>query len=261
MEQVVLNLAVNARDAMPQGGELAIETRNVDLDERFVATHVGANLGPHVTLAVSDNGIGIPAEHLDRIFEPFFSTRPAGEGTGLGLSTVYGIVQQNGGCVFPYSEVGQGTTLKIMLPAVPERAAEPGPAAEFEDDPTGTERILVVEDDAAVRSFVEEVLVQAGYRVRAVAGGAEALEVALEDPAPPDLLLTDVLMPEMSGDEVARMILLKLPDLKILYMSGHTWEAMHGGGHLVPAKDLVEKPFSVRQLLCRVRGALDSQSR
>ena len=247
LEQVVLNLAVNARDAMPRGGRLTIETANVELDEAFAARHAGAAPGEYVGITVSDTGEGMDAATAERVFEPFFTTKPAGEGTGLGLSTVYGIVKQTGGSIWVYSEPGHGTTFRVYLPRVWDRTAEreartPPPRA------AGEGTVLVVEDNATVRDLVAELLEQFGYTVVTAANGDEALSIAAAHEASIDLLVTDVVMPGMSGQELAAALTASRPGLQVLFTSGYTEQAIANHGVLLPGARFLEKPFTSDQL-------------
>ena len=257
IEQVVMNLAVNARDAMPQGGRLIIETENVDLDAEYVRRHVGARPGPHVMLAVSDSGVGIPREIERHIFEPFFTTKEPGKGTGLGLATVYGIVKQSGGYIECDSEPGRGTTFRIYLPRVDvpapgvERLGRPADAA------GGTETILLVEDEEGVRELARDILRATGYTVIEARDGAEALLLSERHQGPLDLLLTDVVMPRMSGRELAERLTSLRPDLSVLYMSGYTDDAVIRHGVLGAGTAFLQKPFTPAILVGRVRETLD----
>ena len=257
IEQVVMNLAVNARDAMPQGGRLILETANVELDDEYVRRHVGARPGPHVMLAVSDTGTGIPREIQAQIFEPFFTTKEQGKGTGLGLATVYGIVKQSGGYIEVDSEPGQGTTFRIYLPrldaaaATVDRTARPVAAA------GGTETILLVEDEEGVRELARDILRASGYTVLEARNGGEALLLCERHQGPLDMLLTDVVMPRMSGRELAERLGPLRPDLSVLYMSGYTDDAVIRHGVLAPGTAFLQKPFTPAALVQRVRETLD----
>jgi two-component system, cell cycle sensor histidine kinase and response regulator CckA len=260
IERVILNLAANARDAMPSGGRLTIETANVELDAEYVHRHREGSPGPHVLLAVSDTGGGISPEIRARLFEPFFTTKEPGAGTGLGLATVFGVVKQSGGSIYVYSEQGTGTTFKIYLPAaradVPAAPAAPEPAVA-----RGTETIMVVEDDESVRELVRLILEGNGYRVHAVGCPADAARVCSEVPAGIDLLLTDVVMPQLSGRKLAERLAEDNPGLRVLFMSGYSDEAVYRHGVLSPDAAFIEKPFTERSLTGKVREVLDRRSR
>jgi PAS domain S-box-containing protein len=258
IEQVIVNLAVNARDAMPQGGHLVIETANAVLDENFTATHLGVQPGDYILLSVSDTGSGMSEEVKAHLFEPFFTTKELGKGTGLGLATVYGIVKQNGGHIWVYSEVGLGATFKIYLPRVRDTelpSPQPKVAAEM---PRGSETLLLVEDDMSVRELAQRVLEAQGYTVLVAPNGQAALELAGRHLAPIPLLLTDVVMPGMSGKVLAEQLVQTRPDLKVLFMSGYTDEAIAYHGILIPGVSLLQKPFSPINLARKVREVLNS---
>ena len=255
LEQVILNLAVNSRDAMPRGGRLVVETRDVDLDAAYAEQHLGVTPGPHVMLAVSDDGVGMDAATRERLFEPFFTTKQPGEGTGLGLATVYGIVQQCRGCIWVYSEPGQGTTFRIYLP----RASGDRPVVEVaagRPSRGGDETVLVVEDQPALRSVFERILSAAGYRVHAAGDGREALRLVAQGVAP-QLLLTDVVMPGMDGPELVGRLRGELPELRVLFMSGYSEESVSRHGALATRAAFIGKPFAAVELVQRVRDALD----
>ena len=259
LENVLLNLAVNARDAMPAGGKLTIETQNAHLDERYVASHVGVNPGHYVLIAVSDTGQGMAKEVIAKAFDPFFTTKAVGKGTGLGLSQVYGFVKQSGGHVKIYSEPGQGTTLKVYLPRLigTTDATEAGESAL--PLPTGDERetILVVEDEPAVRQFTVDALQELGYRVLE-SGAAEAALRILDDHAEVSLLFTDIVMPEMNGRTLSSLARARRPGLKVLFMTGYTRNAVVHNGVLDPDVELIGKPFTLEELAAKLRTVLDS---
>jgi PAS domain S-box-containing protein len=258
LEQVIVNLAVNARDAMPRGGKLIIETANVSLDETFRQLHRGGPIGPHVVLAVSDTGSGIDAQNLLRIFEPFFTTKDKGKGTGLGLSTVYGIVKQSGGYVTVYSEPGRGTTFKVYLPRVQEPPDQvTGPAPALKPSAAG-ETVLLVEDEPALRSMMQEILEEAGYAVLSGAGSDETLAAVRSHAGPVHLMVTDVVLPRMGGRELAVEVAALRPGLRVLYMSGYTGEAIAHHGILDAGMHFLEKPFTSESLLRRIRELLDA---
>ena len=254
--QVLMNLSVNARDAMPDGGVLTLETANVDLDADYAAAHLGVQPGRYVMLAVSDTGTGMSPDIQRRIFEPFFTTKPVGKGTGMGLATVHGIVNQSGGSLWVYSEVGHGSTFKIYLP----RAAEP--AARVDSVPPGAalargvETILLVEDEDMVRRLVRRTLEGCGYHILEATDGAAALDIC-GDGTPIALLITDVVMPNMSGRDLAGRLSASRPDLRVLFMSGYTDTAVTQHGVLDDATDFLQKPFTIRTLTEKVREVLD----
>ncbi len=256
IEQIILNLAVNARDALPQGGRLVIETANLELDETFAAANPGAVSGPHVLLQVSDTGSGMSAEVQAHVFEPFFTTKEVGKGTGLGLATVYGIVKQHGGYIAVQSAPGAGTAFRIYLKRlneIPDQAeanvAAPRGAA-------NSEIVLLVEDEDGVRELASELLTSAGYKVLAAAGPGEALEIARRHGRPIHLLLTDVVMPQMSGRVLAKRLTPEHPEMPVLYMSGYTDDAIGHHGVLEPGTMLLQKPFTPDALTRKVREVL-----
>ena len=257
LEQVILNLAVNSRDAMPGGGRLTIETANVDLDEAYAREHVAARPGRYVMLAVSDTGIGMDAETQAHIFEPFFTTKEQGTGTGLGLATVYGIVKQSGGYVWVYSEPGGGATFKIYLPRV-EEPVETQDAQRVEPPVAGgRETVLVAEDDPSVREVVTEVLTQKGYSVLRAPDGQTALEMARAQPGEIHLLVTDLVMPGMTGRELAEALAAERGGVRVLYMSGYTDDAVVRHGVLTEGLPYLQKPFTPAALASKVRELLD----
>ena len=260
IEQVLMNLVVNARDAMPTGGRLTISTANLELDAVAAARHDVAP-GAYVSVTVADSGCGMDAPTRDRVFEPFFTTKEKGRGTGLGLSTVYGIIKQSDGAIWVDSEPGQGTAVHICLPqdlSAPSVTAVQYPAVASR--PTGSETILVVEDDAVLRDVVQRSLGAAGYTVLAAAGGEEALRLAGVHSGPIHLLLTDVVMPSMSGRAVAEELVRERPTLDVLYMSGYTGDALGHHGVLEAGTHFLAKPFTPSDLTRRVREVLDSGS-
>lgn len=258
IEQVLMNLVVNARDAMPEGGQLTIETSNVQIDEEYAASHVGVTPGSYVQMAVTDTGCGMDSQIKDRLFEPFFTTKQEGKGTGLGLSTAYGIVRQSGGNISVYSEVGQGTTFKILLPrdhsATTVTASKPSVARKRA---TGSETILVVEDEEALRRVARRALVEAGYTVLTAADGDEALLICAQHSGDIQLLLTDVVMPRMSGEVLAQTLSKTRPALKVLHMSGYTDKAIVHHGVLDAGTHFLAKPFTSVDLTRKVREVLD----
>jgi nitrogen-specific signal transduction histidine kinase/ActR/RegA family two-component response regulator len=259
VEQVIMNLAVNARDAMPQGGKLTVETADVQLDERYARSHVGATAGPHVMLAITDTGSGMDQETKDRLFEPFFTTKGKGKGTGLGLSTVYGIVKQSGGNIWVYSEPGKGTAFKIYLPRV-EGAPVLRPKREAKVARGDGELVLVVEDEPALRGLLAGMIDDLGYRVKVTANGGEAVIAVEEEGMRPDLLITDVVMPGMSGVVLAERLRKSQPDLRTLFMSGYTDNAIVHHGVLDAGTPFLQKPFSVADLASKIEELLSARS-
>ncbi|MBW2112935.1 MAG: PAS domain S-box protein [Deltaproteobacteria bacterium] len=258
IEQIIMNLAVNARDAMPKGGKLTIETANVDLNEAYFQEQgVESEEGPYVMLAVTDNGIGMDKETQDRIFEPFFTTKEMGRGTGLGLSTVYGIVKQNKGHIWVYSEEGKGTTFKVYLPRADAEPKEKEEEKSPEHSLAGSETILVAEDDEALRKMAERMLEGYGYKVITAENGKEAMKIAESHDAPIHLLVTDVVMPGVSGRDLAEKLQEKVPEIKVLYMSGYTDNDIAHHGVLEKDVNFIQKPFTREGLATKVREVLD----
>jgi CheY-like chemotaxis protein len=257
IEQVVMNLVVNARDAMPTGGKLTIETSNIELEERYAGGQLGTSPGPYVVLSVTDTGTGMERATLDRIFEPFFTTKETGKGTGLGLSTVFGIAKQGGGDVKVHSQPGVGTTFKVYLPradAVVEvdRVRPPSPTVR------GSETILLAEDDDQVREAARNILRRHGYVVLEARNAGEALLISESHDGPIDLLVTDVVMPVMSGPTLARRLARARPQLKVLCMSGYADDVAVRHGVIEAAFTYLQKPITVESLTRRVREVLAS---
>jgi nitrogen-specific signal transduction histidine kinase/ActR/RegA family two-component response regulator len=257
IEQVIMNLVVNARDAMPGGGRLTIETSNVDLDANYARDHVSVKPGPYVMLAVSDTGIGMDSETQAHIFEPFYTTKGGTRGTGLGLSTVYGIVKQSGGYIWVYSEPGKGTAFKVYLPRVEGPVAAPSVKTEESVDRKGTETILLVEDEEAVRELARTILAAQGYSVLVAESAAHAEQLATNGSREIHLLLTDVVMPGVSGRELARRITARNARTHVLFMSGYTDNVIAQGGVLETGVAFLQKPFTPRALTKKVREILD----
>ncbi len=257
IEQVVMNLTVNARDAMLGGGKLTIETANVELDQAYARNHIAVKPGPYVMLSVSDTGAGMTPEVRERIFEPFFTTKEKGKGTGLGLSTAYGIVKQSGGNIWVYSEPGKGTTFKIYLPKVDEPIEDLKEEVKKKDIPRGSETILIVEDDDEVRKLAVMILEKQGYTVLAASRGIEALHLCERHGSPIGLMLTDVVMPGMDGRELTARLKQVFPGMKVLYMSGYTHNAITHHGVLEKGVDYIQKPFTLEALMIKVREVMD----
>lgn len=262
LEQVLMNLVVNARDAMPKGGKITVETTIIEIDRAYAEMHVAVQPGRYVMLAVSDNGLGMDSETRKHIFEPFYTTKEQGKGTGLGLSTVYGIVKQSGGNIWLYSEPGQGTVFKIYLPSVgnERRVSRSESEVDYPTAKGGTETILVVEDEPQIRQMACEVLSERGYHLLAAANGIEALRILKEESAAVDLILTDVVMPQMNGRELSEQAAMARPEAKVLYMSGYTNDAIVRHGVLDSGTWFIQKPFSPDALARKVREVLDSEA-
>jgi PAS domain S-box-containing protein len=257
LEQVIMNLVVNARDALPKGGQITIQTGNIDLDVEYASRHAGVTPGPYVLLAVSDTGVGMTEEVKARIFEPFFTTKGPGKGTGLGLSTVYGIVKQSGGNIWVYTEPNQGTTFKIYLPRILATPVAPVARKQARRALRGSETILLVEDAEGVRTLARRVLTSNGYTVLVAARGSEALQLAQDYSEHIHLLLTDVIMPELSGWDLAQQMVKLRPGIKVLYMSGYTDEMIVHHGVLDEGIAYLQKPYTTDRLVERVREVLD----
>jgi PAS domain S-box-containing protein len=260
IEQVVMNLVVNARDALPQGGRLVVETANVTLNQAYTLLHPGSRVGPYVMLSVTDNGTGMSVETLAHLFEPFFTTKERGKGTGLGLATVYGVVKQSGGYIWVDSEPGKGSSFKVYLPQIEEPASAPVVAALPAESFRGKETILLVEDAGPLRKLAHALLEQNGYHVLAAENGAEALQIAEQKAKHIHLLLTDVIMPGMTGRALADRLVAQQAGLRVLYMSGYTDSAIADQGVLEPGTYLLHKPFTEEALIQKVREVLDAEA-
>jgi CheY-like chemotaxis protein len=260
VEQVILNLAVNARDAMPQGGRLALETANATVDERAPRRAHDMTPGSYVVLSVADSGHGMDAATRAQIFEPFFTTKEVGKGTGLGLATVYGIVKQSGGFIEVESEPGRGAAFKVYLPRVEEAMAAPEAARASGARPRGSETVLLVEDDESLRTLAREILTVQGYVVLEAAAPADALRIQQAHQGRIDLLLTDVVMPEMNGRQLADRLTVERPEMAVLFMSGYTGAALGAADGLAEfTGQLLQKPFTPDGLTRRVREVLDAR--
>lgn len=258
IEQVIMNLAINARDAMPNGGTLTIETQNIYLEDDYVSQHISITPGPFVKMIVTDTGEGMDQETRRQIFEPFFTTKGVGKGTGLGLSTVYGIVKQSGGDIMVYSEIGHGTTFKIYLPCVDEDVQKIKWRGDDKENYSGTETVLLVEDEEIVRNLVREVLTDNGYHVLEADSGNAALSICETYLLPIHLLLTDVIMPGISGPTLKDQIVKLHPNIKVLFMSGYTDDSITASGVLDSETAFIEKPFSPDALVRKMREILTS---
>ncbi len=257
IEQIIMNLVVNARDAMPQGGQITIETANVTLDETYTQLQYHVEKGPYVMLAVSDTGCGMDKATQARIFEPFFTTKELGQGTGLGLSTVYGIVKQSKGYIWVYSEVGRGTMFKVYLPRVEGEAITHAPGVVSGGQLEGSEQILIVEDDQALRELIRSMLMRNGYSVLAENSADAALQICERPESPIRLLITDVVMPGLSGPDLAKRLAAVNPGTRVLYMSGYTDDAIVRHGILKQGANFLQKPFTTEVFLRKVREVLD----
>jgi two-component system cell cycle sensor histidine kinase/response regulator CckA len=256
IEQVLMNLCLNARDAMPDGGQLIIETQNVEIDEAYCRVHPYARQGSYVLLAVSDTGVGMDAATTERVFEPFFTTKEVGKGTGLGLATVYGVVKQHGGFIHLYSELGKGTTFRIYLPAT-SGAPEPREPKTDECTPKGTETILLAEDNEGLREAAHEMLQRLGYRVILASNGAEAIELFKANSRQIDLVILDIVMPHLSGPAAYSQMAAIQPDLRAVFATGYTAETASLNSTLEKGVPILQKPYSMKNLGQIVRGTLD----
>jgi two-component system, cell cycle sensor histidine kinase and response regulator CckA len=258
LQQVIVNLAVNARDAMPQGGRLTIETRNARYDQPFVENRAKVPSGEYVMLSVTDSGIGMDDATRERLFEPFFTTKDPGKGTGLGLATVYGIVKQTGGFIFAQSRPGAGASFRMLLPRVDAPLHAPPPEPSRDQAATGHEFVLIVEDEHDVRELLREYLAAQGYDVLSAASGNEGIEVCRARGVAPAVLVTDVVMPGMNGRVLADQLRVVHPDLNVLYMSGHTDDTLVRHGSLPTGTHFLQKPFVLAALAKKIREMIDS---
>jgi len=263
IEQVIMNLAVNARDAMPSGGKLQIQTATVEFDLAYTRDHPGSKIGSYVMLAIADSGTGMSAETLAHIFEPFFTTKGVGEGTGLGLATVYGVVKQSNGYIWVDSAPDMGAKFQIYLPRhlAAEQNSTTKPQAASRTKPQGSEMVLLVEDADPLRKLVQAFLESNGFRVMSAANGEAALEIAARHSGIFDLLLTDVVMPGMNGRVLAEQLSMRQPGLKVLFMSGYTDTFIAGHGVLEKGTNLLHKPFTEEILINKVRDVLDGATK
>jgi CheY-like chemotaxis protein len=258
IQQVILNLCINARDAMPRGGTISVRTSNVVLDGVYASAHLEVTPGPYVLVEITDNGVGMSAEVSSRIFEPFFTTK--NDGTGLGLATVHGIVRQSGGHLWLYSEPGLGTTFKVYLPVAMSAASPGSPGVAMEQVLEGGETILVVEDNNLLRPIIAEMIEPYGYTVLVAADGVEALAVAAQHPGTVDLLLTDVVMPRLNGRELAERLLEKSPETKVLFSSGYPSDTVVQTGIAEARVAFIQKPYIAGDLLAKIRAVLRAPS-
>jgi two-component system, cell cycle sensor histidine kinase and response regulator CckA len=258
-EQVVMNLVVNSRDALPHGGKIILETRNVTLDEEYAANHHDLPAGDYVLLTVSDTGIGIAADVKNKIFEPFFTTKDKGLGTGLGLATSYGIVKQSGGNIEVYSELGVGTTFKVFLPRVSEPFEKRHPQHQYSTMPTGSETVLLVEDEILVQNFASSILRKLGYSVIEASNGEEALRLIHRVTEPPSVMITDLVMPQMGGRELAERMRYAIPGIKIVFTSGYA-ESIAKKKNSSVGEVFLQKPFSAFALAVKLREVIDAPS-
>ncbi len=256
IEQILMNLIVNSRDAMPDGGRIVIETRNVELDENYTRRHAASHPGGYAMIAVTDNGMGMDAKTTQLIFEPFFTTKTTDQGTGLGLATVYGIVKQSGGNIWVYSEPGQGTTFKIYLPVVADKEPREKPKTDS-GSLTGTETVLLVEDESELRILARDILKKNGYRIIEAVHGEDALAKASQHHGPIHLMISDVMMPKLGGQELARRLKSTRKETKVIFMSGYASDAVLRHGVLEPGAVFIEKPFTGDTLMQHVRRVLD----
>jgi two-component system cell cycle sensor histidine kinase/response regulator CckA len=260
LTQVIMNLAVNARDAMPEGGVLTIKTSNVYLNEEYAARHVPTQPGSYVMLAFRDTGMGMDDETQQHIFEPFFTTKEVGKGTGLGLATVYGIVKQSGGYIWVDSDLGKGTIFRIYLPRIDEKVLSSEENGAPERIPKGNETILLVEDEETVRNLSRQILEACGYKVIEADNGRDALSICLQQDCKIDLLITDVVMPKMSGRQLVERLARLRPEITVLYMSGYTDDAVVRQGAIETDSNFIQKPFTFNTLTDKVRELLDAKN-
>jgi two-component system cell cycle sensor histidine kinase/response regulator CckA len=258
IQQIIMNLAVNARDAMPQGGKLTIETAHVNIDAEYVRRHPMVEKGTYIMLAISDNGTGMDAETQTHLFEPFYTTKETGKGTGLGLSTVYGIVKQSNGYVWVYSEPGTGTTFKIYFPRAEGEVAKLADEGKSELGLSGVETVLIAEDEPSVRTLTVRILLARGYKILEASNGREALDIAREYDGDIHLVITDVVMPGMGGSELVAQLEMVRPGIKALFVSGYTDNAIVHHGILDSNVAFLQKPFTVESLACKVREVIDA---